>query len=526
MHDIPSGASRLSIINASAFEPRDYQRTIAEKAAKHNTLVVLPTGMGKTLIAVMVGAARLDELGGKILITAPTRPLNAQHTKSFEQFTHIPMEDIVLITGNAKPESRKKIYEKATIVAATPQCIENDLAAGRLNLADFTLVIFDEAHRAVKNYSYTTIAKKYMMQAKDPLILGLTASPGSSRARIEEVASNLFIRAVEVRSETDTDVRPYVQQTQQDWISVDFPEEHKKIKAELEEMLKDDVWWLKEKHYIPTYKPGRKMLLAVQQRVGASYSRNRGNFGSLWAIIRSAEAIKLEHAIELLETQGIEFLEDYLKRVGESRKRTDARMMKNKHMHEALRLMEELHAADAKQPKMEKLRELVKQLAKPGVKIIVFANYRATVEKIRGMLEKEGVSARAFIGQQTKDVGTKESVGMKQDEQIATLGDFRREEFNVLVSTSVGEEGLDVPAVDYAIFYEPVPSEIRQIQRRGRVGRQAAGRTIFLITKGTRDEAYYYAALNKEKRMKGVLQEMQAGKPLRRKKSLLDWAEK
>ncbi|MFH1623052.1 MAG: helicase-related protein [Candidatus Aenigmatarchaeota archaeon] len=511
----------MPILKEESFEPRDYQRTIAEKAAKQSTLVVLPTGMGKTLIAVMVGAWRLDELGGKILITAPTRPLNAQHTHSFEQFTHIPMEDIVLITGNTKPESRKKIYGKATIVAATPQCIENDLAAGRLNLSDFTLVIFDEAHRGVKNYSYTTIAKKYMMQAKNPLILGLTASPGSSRARIEEVASNLYIKAVEVRSEQDEDVKPYVQQTQQDWVYVDFPAEHRKIKALLEEVLKDDVWWLKEKHYIHTYKPGRKMLLAVQQRVAASYKRDRSNYGSLWAIIRSAEAIKLEHAIEMLETQGIGFLYDYLRRVAESKKRTDARMMKNKHVIEAMKLVDDLQAASPRHPKMEKLREIVKHLAKPGVKIIVFANYRATVEKIRETLEKEGVSARAFIGQQDK-----EGKGMRQDEQLATLDDFRRGEFNVLVSTSVGEEGLDVPAVDYAIFYEPVPSEIRQIQRRGRVGRQSAGKTIFLITKGTRDEAYYWAALNKEKRMKGVLQDMQAGRPLRRKKSLLDWAEK
>lgn len=513
--------SLLPILKEGSFEPRDYQRTIAEKAAKQSTLVVLPTGMGKTLIAVMVGAWRLDELGGKILITAPTRPLNAQHTKSFEQFTHIPMEDIVLITGNAKPESRKKIYEKATIVAATPQCIENDLQAGRLNLADFTLVIFDEAHRAVKNYSYTTIAKKYMMQAKSPLILGLTASPGSSRARIEEVASNLYIKAVEVRSEVDADVRPYVQQTQHDWIYVDFPEEHRKIKALLEEVLKDDVWWLKEKHYIYTYKPSRKMLLAVQQRVGISYGRSRHNFGAFWALIRSAEAIKLEHAIELLETQGIGFLHDYLRKVAGSKKRTDARMMKNKYIVEAMRLIEELHSKTSAHPKMKKLKEIVKRLAKPGVKIMVFANYRATVESIRETLEGEGIKSMVLVGQSMK-----EGSGLTQQQQIETIKKFAHGDFNVLIGTSVSEEGLDIPSVDYAIFYEPVPSEIRSIQRRGRVGRQTAGKTIFLITKGTRDEAYYWAALNKEKRMKGVLQEMQAGRPLRRKKSLLDWAEK
>jgi Fanconi anemia group M protein len=480
--------------------------------------------MGKTVIAVMVGAQRLDELGGKILITAPTRPLNAQHTRSFEQFTHIPMEDIALITGHASPDSRKKIYEKATIVAATPQCIENDLAAGRLNLADFSLAIFDEAHRAVKNYAYTRIAEKYMKQAKHPLILGLTASPGSSRGRIDEVTSNLYISGVEVRTEADTDVRPYVQETKQDWVYVDFPAEHRQIKAELEEILKEDVWWLKEKHYIPVYKPGRKMLLAAQERAAASYTRNRGNFGALWAMMRTAEAVKLEHAIELLETQGIEFLQDYLKRLSESKKRTDVRLMKHKRMQAALALIGEAQVAAARHPKMEKMREIVKQLAKPEVKIIVFANYRATVEAIRKMLEEEGVSARSFIGQQTKDVGTKESVGMKQDDQIATLASFRRGEFNALVATSVAEEGLDVPSVDHAIFYEPVPSEIRNIQRRGRVGRQSAGHVIFLITKGTRDEAYYWAATHKEKRMRDALQDIQHGRPTRKKGNLLDYA--
>jgi Fanconi anemia group M protein len=90
----------------------------------------------------------------------------------------------------------------------------------------------------------------------------------------------------------------------------------------------------------------------------------------------------------------------------------------------------------------------------------------------------------------------------------------------------VGEEGLDVPAVDYAIFYEPVPSEIRSIQRRGRVGRQIAGKVYFLITKDTRDEVYYWSSLRKEKRMKGILYDLKNGKKLDKKKSLLDWTKK
>jgi Fanconi anemia group M protein len=153
--------------------------------------------------------------------------------------------------------------------------------------------------------------------------------------------------------------------------------------------------------------------------------------------------------------------------------------------------------------------------------MIVFANYRATVEKIKDAIESEGISAHEFIGQTTK-----KGKGMRQNEQIDVLNRFRNGEFSALVATSVGEEGLDVPAVDYAIFYEPVPSEIRSIQRRGRVGRQVSGKVFFLITKATRDEAYYWSALHKEKRMKKVLYDMKNGKGLKRKKSLLDWSKK
>jgi ERCC4-related helicase len=512
----------VPILKEDAFEKRAYQVEIAKTAEKKNTLVVLPTGMGKTLVAVIVGAERLDKLGGKIMITAPTRPLNAQHTRSFEKFTQIPMEDITLITGRYTPEKREKLYKQATIVAATPQCIRNDLKNNKLNLKDYTFMIFDEAHRAVKDYAYTYIAKKYMMQADSPLILALTASPGSTHQKINEITKNLFIKAVEIRSETDGDVKPYVQEIEREWVYVNFPENYKRIKELLQECLKDNVHWLKEKHYLHTYKPSKKMLLGVQQRVASRYAKGSKSYGNMWAMMRSAEAIKLEHAIELLETQGADFLRDYLQKLKVSKKRTDQRMINNRRVQEATKIVDDLYIEGAEHPKMKKLRGLVKNLVKKSkkddVKIIIFANYRATVERIREAVEDEGISAHEFIGQTTK--GGK---GMKQDEQIDVLRTFRNDGFNVLVATSVGEEGLDVPAVDYAIFYEPVPSEIRSIQRRGRVGRQIAGKVFFLITKGTRDEAYYWAALRKEKRMKGILYDLKNGKKLNKKNTLLDW---
>lgn len=510
----------MALLREGGFEIRDYQRNIAETAAQKNTLVVLPTGMGKTLISVLVGAKRLEEFPeSKILITAPTRPLNAQHKKSFEQLMKIPNSEIVLVTGKIPPSNRAELYENAKIIVATPQTIRNDLENNILSLEDFSFVAFDESHRAMKDYAYPYIAKKFMLQSKNPLILALTASPGWTDSRIREICSNLFIKAVEIRTEIDEDVERYVKPIEREFIYVDFPEDFRKVRALLLEVLKEDMEWLREHHYIPTSVPKRSMLIALQNRIAARYSATK-NYALIWPLIRSAEAIKVSHAIELLETQGIPFLYDYIEKIRSSKKRTDKRMLKHGKMIEAIGLIEELHENGLTHPKLDKLRELVGGLLEknPKCKIIIFANFRAAVERIKKLMDKEGVAAEVLVGQTMKG-----DSGMTQDEQIDVLSRFRDGEFNVLCGTSVSEEGIDVPAVDYAIFYEAVPSEIRAIQRRGRVGRQAAGKAIFLITKDTRDEAYFFAAANKEKKMRGILQNLQKSKKLEQKKTLIDW---
>lgn len=509
----------MEILKKESFELREYQRDIAKVAQEQNTLVVLPTGMGKTLIGVFIAANRLEKYpSSKILIMAPTRPLNAQHKKSFEEFTNIEPEKIVLVTGKINPEDRGKLYEQATVVVATPQTIRNDLKNERIKLTNFSFVIFDEAHRCVKDYAYTSVAKEYIEQSQFPLILGLTASPGGSAARIKDIQENLFIKAVEIRSETDKDVEQYVKEIEKDWIYVDFPKEYQVVKSLLEEILKDQLFWLRDHHFIQTLRPSRKLLLMLQDRIAAIF-RGKKNYSLIWAMIKTAMAIKLEHAIELIETQEISSLDEYLKKVEVSKKRTDQLLINDLRMKEVRKRIEELK--DVRHPKMEKLKILVKDLIeeKTGMKIIIFANYRSTVEKIKNILLDEGIRAEEFIGQ-----AVKEGKGLTQEQQIEKLKKFKEGEFNVLVSTSIGEEGLDVPAVDYAIFYEPVPSEIRSIQRRGRVGRQTAGKIIFLITKNTRDEAYLWAAFQKEKKMKGILYDLkERSERKRKKKSLKDW---
>ncbi len=501
-------------------EKREYQQNIAETASKKNTLVVLPTGLGKTIIALLAAIKRLKRYPkSKILITAPTRPLCAQHKKTFEKLTHIPKEEIILITGKIRPKKREELYKAGKVIIATPQCLQNDLKKGILKLTNFSLLVVDEAHRAVKEYPYTFVAKIYKKQSLFPLILGLTASPGGSYERIREVKENLFIKAVEIRSERDKDVEKYVKPIRKEWVYVELPEEFRIIRSLLEECAKESLNWLKDHGFIKAGKISKKQLLNLQKEISDRIVKGEGQ--ALYSAARkTAEAIKFVYAIELLDTQGISSLYEFLKSLAQSKKKSDKSILKDPRMLLVFRKVEKLKEKGIEHPKMDKLVNIIKELVgkNPDIKIIVFANYRNTVEKIDKILRENGISSNILIGQ-----ASRKGKGLSQKQQIEILKKFSNREFNVLVTTSIGEEGLDIADTNVAIFYEAVPSEIRTLQRRGRVGRQSAGRLIILLTKKSMDEAFYWAAFHKVRKMRGILYEMKKRKKLKKKKTLLDW---
>jgi ERCC4-related helicase len=214
------------LIKPDSLESREYQLSIAMKALDANTMVILPTGLGKTAVALLIAASRLYNDKGKILMLAPTKPLVEQHLRYFERYLLVkspadpPLSPFVMFTGEAPPAERSADWERATVILATPQVIKNDLIAGRYALADVTLMIVDECHRAVGNYAYVFLAQRYLSTADKPLLLAMTASPGGVQEKVQEVCSNLGIEHVETRTENDPDVRPYVFERELEFISI------------------------------------------------------------------------------------------------------------------------------------------------------------------------------------------------------------------------------------------------------------------------------------------------------------------
>ncbi|MFP4116211.1 MAG: helicase-related protein [Candidatus Aenigmatarchaeota archaeon] len=498
------------LLKDGELQKRLYQETIFHTTMDNNTLVVLPTGMGKTVSALLLAAHRLNEKGGKVLLLAPTRPLVEQHKRFFNDFLEIAEDDLKVLTGKVRPEKREKEYGKGMCFFATPQVVQNDIIAGRMDLSKFTLVIFDECQHATGDYPYSFIAEMYMKRGEDPRILGITASPGGSEEEIRKVMDNLYLDEVEIRTESDKDVNPYVEKVAKEWKKVELPEEFKKVKKLLEEAYKKRIKKLKEWDYAPTGDVYRKELLKLQGRLRKKISQGKEDKMLYAALSKSAEALKIEHGLMLLETQGSSSLYQYFKRLREEAREGKTKaakaVMKDGKIATSFRKTSSLLEKGIEHPKLDALREVVEEQLeeKEDSKILVFSHYRDQVDKIREELEElEGCEPGQFVGQAGDE-------GMSQTEQVERLEKLEEGEYNTLIATSVGEEGLDIPAVDLVVFYEPVASEIRAIQRRGRTGRQRSGKVIVLMAKDTRDEAYYWKSKHRERRMKETLKDMKS----------------
>ncbi len=500
-------------------EAREYQKKIAEVAASTNTLVVLPTGLGKTVIAILVAGDLLQKNPeSKVMVLAPTRPLVLQHLRAFGAELLLPEGSMAALTGTVDPGERELLWLKSRVIFATPQTVYNDVRHGRVSLQDVVLAVFDEAHRSVKDYTYTKLATVYRESALRPRIMGLTASPGATKEKINEIKRNLFIEAVEARSEESDDVKEYVEKTNIDTIRVRVPDEYYETNLRLRELYNDKVKKLLSGGFLRSNRVSKKALLEARIAISArlrSAQASGGQKGYIFgAIINQAQAVAILHALEMIETQGAPPLLRYLEKMQE-------RPDKGKAISSLVRdpKWEKIEEEAAKlagipHPKIAAMLNTVREQLrkKPDSRIIVFTQYRDTIEDIVRALAKENLSARRFVGQSDRE-GSK---GMDQQMQTQTLDLFRKGEFKVLVSSSIGEEGLHVPDVDLVVFYEAVPSEIRYIQRRGRTGRTTEGRVVILLAEGTVDESYYYSTLLKESRMRELVNES-AQKPVRKR---------
>jgi ERCC4-related helicase len=283
---------------------RQYQLDIARHALSRNTAVILPTGLGKTIIAFLLMA---DILPKRILFLAPTKPLVQQHYESCRKFLTVDEQAIQMLVGNISAKKRTAIFNQATIIIATPQTIQNDLENKRYALNGFGLVIFDEMHHAVERYAYVTIAKHCRCR-----ILGLTASPGSKKKKINKILENLKITHIESRIRDDFDVKDHVKEILLDWVKVPMDINLRNIQKPLYELYLEKLRKL-NKLGILTYKNpeslSKKDILGARATIQKRFQRKPFVFATY---NNHTVLLHIYHCLELIETQGIESFLKYI----------------------------------------------------------------------------------------------------------------------------------------------------------------------------------------------------------------------
>ena len=488
--------------------PIEYQEQIFKTCVNDNCLVVLPTGLGKTLIALMVTIHRMKQFPGKkVLFLAPTRPLAEQHMHYFKKNLSELFADIQLFTGEVNAQNRKKTWKTADIIFSTPQCIANDLKKKLYDLKEVCLLVEDEAHRCVKNYAYNYVAQKYLEHSLDSRIIGLTASPGSDITKIKEICENLSIKEVELRTRESPDVKKYLQKLTFKNIEVEFPKQFEEIRKLLFQIYGEYLEKLKKMHLLRG--PENKIiLLELQKKISFQLSKNFKSRMMYMAASNCAQAIKLNHALELLETQSLESFFKYLKELSSQAKKQQSKgvinLVKRKEFTEIYAMTNELLMQEIEHPKIAKTLELIEE--RKNSKTIIFTQFRDTASIIVRNLNKiSEIKSKIFVGQ-----AKKKETGLSKKEQKQIIQEFRENKLNVLCATSIGEEGLYIPEVDLVVFYEPVGSAIRSIQRRGRTARLNKGELIILITKNTKDQRSYYASKSREKKMQSSIEQIKS----------------
>lgn len=519
---------------------RDYQKNILNSCKNKNSLVVLPTGLGKTIIAILLIATRLKKYSkAKIIILAPTRPLVAQHKASCEKFLDIDTKDITSFTGKIPPEKRIQLFYNSKIIISTPQVIKNDLMRGRYDLTQISLIIFDEAHKTKGNYAYNLISEDYINTCTDPLILGLTASPGKDYDRIQQICDNLHIENIIFKNYQDKDVKNYIYDINTYINLIDLPIELRELCAVWYNLFEVYLRWFVKNNLLPPNKPyyskldflgiARDLTLSIQYENGEGLELSKDDYiESLYykspriiEIIKEnkldipsvysycSSCISILHAKDLLETQDISLFKSFLKKI-QYKANNDIlsakRIVNSEHFNHINSVIESEEQKDLCHPKLAKVISLIKEEIEEfnNKKILIFTQYREMAEFLKNILQNEfdtQLKIEKFIGQAAKI----DDNGFPQRIQIEILEKFREGLINILVATSVAEEGLDIPNVDAIIFFEPVPSEIRLIQRRGRTGRYAPGRCYILVTEETVDVPFYIVARRKEQSMNTIL---------------------
>lgn len=513
-HVLDTDAMKTWVYPTNLGPIRDYQFSIIKSGLFSNTLVALPTGLGKTFIAatVMLNFFRWTK-SAKIVFVAPTKPLVAQQVDACLNVAGIPRSQATRLDGDVPPVVREGEWERKRLFFMTPQTLMNDLSKGYADPKSIVLLVVDEAHRSTGEYAYVKVVEFIRRFSKSFRVLALTATPGSTVEAVQAVVDSLGISHVEIRTEDSMDIRQYVHSRNIDTVVLEPSDDimhirelfSKALKPLVDKLSSQNIFWGRDPMSLTTY---GLVKARADWVAGPGRHVNPGTKFMMFAIFSILQT--LAHAIKLLNFHGImpfynnlvDFRSDTEDK-GETGSKYKRQIINDPSFQEMMDMVGKWKRLEGfvGHPKMTYLCDsLLNHFMDAGegssTRAIVFSEYRDSAEEIVRVLNAHQplIKATVFVGQ----ADSKRSGGMKQKQQIETIEKFKTGSFNVLVATSIGEEGLDIGQVDLIICYDASASPIRMLQRMGRTGRKRAGNIVMLLMKGKEEDQFTKAKDNYE----------------------------
>ncbi|KAM9341532.1 Fanconi anemia group M protein [Symphorus nematophorus] len=515
---------------------RDYQLKISEAALFQNTLVCLPTGLGKTFIAsvVMYNFYRWYP-SGKIVFMAPTKPLVAQQIEACHNVMGIPQAYMAELTGSTAAKQRQELWRTKHVFFLTPQVMVNDLSRETCPAKQVKCVVIDEAHKALGNHAYCQVIRQLGSQNLQFRILALSATPGRDTKSVQSVISNLLISHIELRSDESPDIQAHSHQRSVEKVVVPMGDVLSAHQAQYLEVLEkftsrlvqNRVMGQKDLRTLSKY----QLILARDQFrknppphiKGPQQGMLEGDF---------ALCISMYHGYELLMQMGLRSLFYYMQGIMDGSREMSRARNELQRTPTFMDLYHEMEAMFVKpsagpdeqfmysHPKLEKLEEVVLQHFRlwaessadnngsgpqeVSTRVMIFSSFRESVQEIAAMLNRHAplIRVMTFMGQASAGKGVK---GFTQKEQLEVVRRFRQGGFNTLVSTCVGEEGLDIGEVDLIVCFDAQKNPIRLVQRMGRTGRKRQGRIVVILAEGREERTYNQSQSNKRSVYKSII---------------------
>ncbi|XP_075782236.1 Fanconi anemia group M protein isoform X2 [Pelodiscus sinensis] len=532
-------------IYPSNWAVRGYQERLARAALLANTLVCLPTGLGKTFVAAVVLYNFYRWFpSAKALFLAPTKPLVAQQREACARVMGIPAHHMAEMTGGTQVLNRKEIWHNKRVFFLTPQIMVNDLSRGTCPAAEIKCLVIDEAHKALGNHAYCQVVRELCKYTTQFRVLALSATPGSDTKAVQEVISNLLIAQIELCSEDSPDIRPYSHARQIEKCVVPLGKELSEIQNAYIRILETFAGRLIKirvlaQRDIPSLTKYQIIIARDQFRKNPSSH----NAGIQQGIIEGdfALCISLYHGYELLLQMGTRSLFIFLCGIMDGSKgltRTRNELSRNEDFMKLYQELENMFSDTSvtsangnllynrtgpknkiiySHPKLKKLEEVVVEHFKSwkgysdqstsdskasDTRVMIFSSFRDSVQEIAEILSQHHpiVRVMTFVGHSTG----KSMKGFSQKEQLEVVKRFREGGYNTLVSTCVGEEGLDIGEVDLIVCFDAQKSPIRLVQRMGRTGRKRQGRIVVILAEGREERTYNQSQSNKKSIYKAI----------------------